>query len=43
MNFKIPISRRDFMKLAGITAGAVIGGNFDDKKVSVLMIKIFLR
>ena len=35
MNFKIPISRRDFMKLAGITAGAVIGGNFEEnKKVS---------
>lgn len=35
MNFTIPISRRDFMKLAGLTAGAVIGGNFEEnKKVS---------
>ena len=35
MKFNIPISRRDFMKLAGITAGAVIGGNFEEnKKVS---------
>lgn len=35
MDFKIPISRRDFMKLAGLTAGAFIGGNFEEnKKVS---------
>ena len=39
MDFKIPISRRDFMKLAGITAGAVIGGNFEDKKVSAATVE----
>ena len=39
MDFKIPISRRDFMKLAGLTAGAVIGGNFEDKKVSAATVE----
>ena len=40
MDFKIPISRRDFMKLAGLTAGAFIGGNFDEnKKVSAATVE----
>jgi len=35
LNFQIPISRRDFMKLAGLTAGIALGGNFEQpEKVS---------
>jgi len=39
MNFQIPISRRDFMKLAGLTAGAVVGGNFETEKVSAATVE----
>ena len=31
--FSIPISRRDFMKFAGLTAGAILGGTVDNAKV----------
>ena len=33
-NFSIPISRRDFLKLAGLTAGAIFSGTTGEKKVS---------
>ena len=35
MNFKIPISRRDFFKLAGLTtAGVMLSNSVEEKKVS---------
>ena len=40
MDFKIPISRRDFMKLAGLTAGAFLSSNFEStKKVSAATVE----
>ena len=44
MDFKIPISRRDFMKLAGLTAGAFLSSNFEStKKVSAASVETNLK
>lgn len=39
-SFSIPISRRDFMKLAGITAAGVISGTSDMPKAAAAAPKI---